>query len=154
MNPRAACIVLMLLLLGIVPAALQARPDFAGTWKLVEYRIGDKVTPTQNGLVGGAAVNCGLHCTITQTADTLTLSRTPAKDGTKPRDEVVFLDGRPATNVTTVTWKGATLTLVRTFASIVVTQTISLDGDRLVFSASVGGAAGPYVLTYERATAP
>jgi hypothetical protein len=140
----------MLLLLSDT-ISQQRTPDFSGTWTLAEFRIGDEPAAGSSPIIGGAAVNCGVACTITQTLDTLTVSRAPAKDGAKPRDEVVHLDGRPMSGNTTAKWDGTKLVLVRSFLEIVVTQTLSLEKERLMVVVAVATAkTGPYTLTYER----
>ena len=120
----------------------------------------------QSEIVGGAPINCGRGCTIVQTADTLRVSRThgpgsdrgaragaPApdseKEGAKPREDVVYLDNRTTPGNTTVArLDGSRLVLVRSFASINVTQTLSLEKERLVVEVTVAGArTGPYRLT-------
>jgi hypothetical protein len=130
----------------------QRKPDFSGTWTLVEFRIGNAPASGQSAIVGGAAVNCGLECTIAQTPEVLTVSRAPAKDGTKPRDEVAYLDGRATLPPTTARWEGAKLVLVQSFGGpIVVTQTLSFEKERLVVVVEVATAkVGPYTQIYER----
>jgi hypothetical protein len=158
MNLQTLLVLIATLLIGNDAAEVQRKPDFSGTWTLAHYRIGDKVVwsqgsgGSQNAMVGGAAVNCGLRCTITQTANTLTVSRA-ANGGAQPPDEVVFLDGRPMANQAAVEWDGSRLTLVRRFAGIVVTQTLAVEKDRLIVVAALASSdVGPYVLTYERAS--
>ena len=145
-------------------AAHQSKPDFSGTWTLVDFRSGtDPDTARrgvgtgggaagQTGVVSGAAVNCGVECTITQTADTLTVSRPAGRDGTKPPDGVVYLDGRPMSGNVTVKWDDAKLVLTRRILEpLVVTQTFSREDDRLIVVAAIGdGKVGPFTLTYHR----
>jgi len=151
-----------MLLLGGDVTTQQRKPDFAGTWTLVEFRIGDEPAAKESPVVGGAPVTCGSECTVTQTPESLTVSRAPAKEGAKPQAEVVHLDDRTMSRNITVKWNGDQLVLVPigvkaiptvddSFASIVVTQTLSLEKKRLKVVVEVASArTGPYVLTYER----
>jgi hypothetical protein len=70
-----------------------------------------------------------------------------------PRAAVVYLDNRLVSGNATVTakWDGTRLVLARTFASINVTQTLSIEKERLIVDVAVAASrVGPYRLTYER----
>jgi hypothetical protein len=143
----------MMLILGSDPASQQRTPDFSGTWTLVEFRIGNEPAKNQSEIVGGAPINCGRVCTILQSPEMLKVSRVPDKEGTKPSDEVVYLDNRTVAGNATVNakWDGPRLVLGRSFASINVTQTLSIEKERLTVDVAVEGSrVGPYRLTYER----
>ncbi len=129
----------------------QQKTDFSGTWKLMEYRYGDKVMSTKNPIVSGAPLNCGVQCTITQTAESLTVSRKPSPSGETPRGESVFLDGRSMANRMTATLAGPVLRLTQAFAHITVTQTVVREGNKLIMVTTVAESpTAPYSLTYER----
>jgi len=153
MNLRGACLVLVLVLGVKGVAGVQPKPDFSGTWTLVEFRYGEKVMPTDNPMVSGAVLNCGQRCTITQAAESLALSRTPTPKDPRPRDEAVFLDGRPMMNQRTARWEAAILRLSQRLGGLVVTQTLAIEQGKLVFETTVAETkVAPYTLTYERVT--
>jgi hypothetical protein len=144
---------MVLQILGSDLANQQRTQDFSGTWSLVEFRIGEDPATNQSEIIGGAPINCGRECTIVQSPDMLRVSRFPNKEGTMPRAAVVYLDNRLVSGNATVTakWDGTRLVLARTFASINVTQTLSIEKERLIVDVAVAASrVGPYRLTYER----
>jgi hypothetical protein len=151
-------LLLAALVVGSGGPGSQRQPDFSGTWTLVDFRSAsdpasaERGAEGQSGVVGGAVLNCGRECTITQTPGTLTVSQPAGQDGTKPRDGAVYLDGRPMSGKTTLKWDGTKLVLTRTIAEpLVVTQTLSLEEERLIIVVAMSaGKAGPFTLTYKR----
>jgi hypothetical protein len=144
---------MVLQILGSDLANQQRTQDFSGTWSLVEFRIGEDPATNQSEIIGGAPINCGRECTIVQSPDMLRVSRFPNQEGTMPRAAVVYLDNRLVSGNATVTakWDGTRLVLARTFASINVTQTLSIEKERLIVDVAVAASrVGPYRLTYER----
>lgn len=137
---------------GSEPGSQQRPTDFSGTWSLVEFRIGNEPATSQSEIIGGAPINCGRGCRILQSPEMLKVSRVPDQSGAKPREEVVYLDNRPVPGVTmNAKWDGQRLVLGRTFASINVTQTLSIEQKRLTVDVAVAGSrVGPYRLIYER----
>jgi hypothetical protein len=140
-------------------AEAQRRPDFGGTWVLVEALVsgstrgaadagggGPVRTPTTT--IGGAPFNCGRECTIVQKNQTLTveaakLADFPGKDPYQPTPAVTFhLDGRQAEVVNSFTprqriavtakWDGNTVQIESATEWLKRTQSLSLDGGRLV----------------------
>jgi hypothetical protein len=147
------------LMLNEMPAA-QRRPDFSGTWTLVD--MVDQGPGRGGGSRSGAAakvsdirgtlVNCASECTIVHTDATLTVSRPPNEKGVAPPTMVVNLDGRPTRGrVVTVRWEGDKLVITRAFAgAFTVTQTLNLkDGKLTVHDVFSMGDVGPVTLTYE-----
>jgi hypothetical protein len=139
--------------------AQRGRPDFSGNWILADFRSATDPAPDkpgltgQSGVVGGAVVNCGQVCTITQTPETLTVSRPVQKEGAKPpQDGVVYMDGRPKPANTTAIWEGEKLVLKRTIAPpLAVTQTFAREGDKLIMVVAIGAnKVGPFTLTYTK----
>jgi len=153
---RLTLIVTALLFLSVGGPIVYAQPktDFSGKWTLVDYRYGDKVMSTKNPIVSGAPLNCGVQCTIAQTAESLTVSRSPSPSGERAREESVFLDGRSMANQMTATSEGAVLRLTQAFANIAVTQTLAREGNKLIMITTVAQSpTAPYKLTYERSPA-
>lgn len=146
------------LLFGSGGSLPQRQTDFSGTWTLADSRSGSdpasggRGTAVRSGEVGGAVVNCGVECAITQTSETLTVSRPAGQDGKKTPDGIVAIDGRPMSGNTTAKWDRGKLVLTRSLTpSFVVTQSLSLEGDRLTIVVAIGdNTVGPFTLTYTR----
>jgi hypothetical protein len=160
--PRpGAFVVLTAAVLLTDAVAAQRKPDFSGTWTLVD--MVDRGPGRGGGARSGAAakvsdiagtlVNCASECTIVQTDTTLTVSRPPNVKGVVPPPIAVNLDGRPTPGRTlTVRWDGDKLVITRAFAgAFAVTQTLTLqDGKLTVHDVFSMGDVGPITLTYEK----
>lgn len=159
----------------LVGADLQAQvPDFSGGWKLVQDR--DATPPTRGarqqvaGRAAGGAIGAGLgeNFTLTQTAETLTITRaTPAGeiqmvhnlDGS-PRENRVTMREREIVQRSTAKWEEGKLVIVTSMqvpgmdATRETTMTLSLVGEHLVVENIRPGRAGAEARTvttrYER----
>lgn len=152
--------------LGPISGAAQRRPDFSGTWVLVEALAGGPGRRTPDGpasegprrtsstTVSGAPFNCGRGCTISQKGQTLTIEHAqladyPGKDKTRPTPAVtLYLDGRQVKVVdsfgpsrqlpVTARWDGNKVRIEsRTPESAIAqTQLLSLEKGQLVVASS------------------
>ena len=110
----------------------QSKPNFSGTWVLVEMvdrgsgRGGG--SPAKVSDIGGTPVNCAAECTIVQTETSLTVSRPPNEKGIVYPDMVVNLDGRQTPGrAISIQWEDSRLIIARALTgALTITQTLSL----------------------------
>jgi hypothetical protein len=156
-------------ILVIGAAAAQSKTDFSGQWSLVAApgmgggsgRGGRGGGGAVTSIISGAPVNCGRECTMTQDVRTLTISRPANQQGIKPPDVVLNLDGRESTIIQSLEppveykagakWDGGKLVVIRSMGKDNVTQTISIQDDKLTVVSlfNVEGAV-PVTLTYAK----
>jgi hypothetical protein len=147
----------------------QGTPSFSGTWVLSPEsasRAGGtrpgtataagssaRARSSTAGEIGGSAFTCGVECTITQTARTLTIRRPANAEGVTPPVVVLNLDGSDSRNqqagraadpltdyVAHAKWSGHTLVVTRALGEggqIVTTQTLSIQGGKLAIAHSI-----------------
>jgi hypothetical protein len=150
-------------------ATAQGTPNFSGTWVLspesaskaggtrpgTATAVGSSARARSStaGEIGGSAFTCGVDCTITQTAKTLTIRRPANADGVTPPVVVLNLDGSGSKNqqagraggpltdyVAHAKWSGHTLVVTRALGEggqIVTTQTLSIQGGKLAIAHSI-----------------
>jgi hypothetical protein len=140
-------------------AFAQKPTSFAGTWvrEAPAGGGGGGGGGRQGGGGGGGAFNCGMECTIVQDAKTLTIKRASMKEGapapadiviTLGGDSKIMMGGRGGGTEVTVNskWDGAKLVLSMTRdmqgTPVTSTQTISMEGGKLVIESTGPGRGG------------
>ncbi len=136
--------------------AAQAKPSFAGEWKIV-------ADPAADG-GGGRGGGPGMDLTITQGATAMTLEymKPPAPvkltyklDGSVSKNMMAGRGGgAPTEQVSKAMWAGNTLLVTTTTGAGEEKRTFSMDGDYLVVETSAparnGGAPNITKVTYQR----
>lgn len=122
----------------------QQRPDFSGTWILIESLTNSSrgssgasggMARTSANTAGGAAFNCGAGCVITQKGPTLTIEKAQladyaGKDTSKPTPSITFrLDGQETRLVNTFS---PSQTLMATARWVDDTIQIATAGDEYI----------------------
>ena len=152
----------------------QAKPSFAGKWTLVPDPNaaaagggGGGGRRGGGGGGGGGGFACGMECTITQDATTLTITRTVAgREGGAPTEvkTVLKLDGTDSSNpgrgggdpiISKAKVEGDKLVVSTTRTqgenTVTATQTVSIVGGNLVVVSSSGReGAAPVTTTYKK----
>jgi hypothetical protein len=138
--------------------AAQAKTNFAGKWTM-EPPAGGAQAGGGGGMGGGRGFGgrggFGQACTITQDANTLTVEYT---QGQNPVKLTYKLDGSESTNkvmmrggemdqVSKASWDGASLKIVTTGQNGDTTRVLSLEGGKLVISATLPGRDGSPMTT-------
>jgi hypothetical protein len=144
--------------------------DFSGAWALVSSRYAGRgrgrtgageagEREVKVSIASGAPVNCGIGCTIVQDARTLTISRSVEPVAPPPDIGVVVLnlDGSESTITQSnggqfaanAKFDGAMLLVTRDIAfSYSVTQTLSIEDDKLKIVTTFSAADAPMTMTY------
>ena len=157
-----------LLFAANVSVSAQA-PNFAGKWTRVDDPAAAQAGGgggRGRGMGGGGlgVFNCGMECTITQDAKTLTINRTqPGREGGAPTtvtttitlggESKITTQGRGGEMVTTANakWDGTKLVITSTRdmqgTPATATQTISMDGGNMVVETNAPGREGAPVTT-------
>ena len=150
----------LLLVLSIVAA--QNRTDFSGHWSLVTSQSGGggggrSGSRGNEGVkvsyVSGAAINCGIECTIVQDPKALKILGPVHQQGMKFPDVVLSLDGRESTVAqflkTLAKWDGDKLVVTSSMGSSTATQTMSVEDGKLTI-VTIFNVEGfpPLTLTY------
>ena len=142
----------------LVSAGLSAQaPNFAGKWTLVPDPNAAAGGGGKGGRGGGGGGFCGMECTITQDAKTLTVVRTTQAgeqkavynlDGSDSKNSVPGRQGGAPTDVVSkATVAGGKITIASTREfngnQIKTSQTLSLDGGNMVIETSTDMGQGP-----------
>lgn len=129
---------------SIVGVSSQSRPDFSGTWVPADANA----RPVS---VSGGVFNCGAECTLTQSDQTLTVSKPANVQGVKPRDTVINLEST-AGATSPAQWDGSVLVLTRALGPTKVVQKLSIEGGRLTVVSEVSpGDVAPLTQIYVKA---
>lgn len=150
----------------------QGKTDFSGTWNRDMPAAGAAGAGGggggggqrggggggRGGGFGGGAFNCGATCSITQSGNTITLTRTQGEatikhtfvvDGktVNKNENPARQGGAPTVVESTAKWDGAKVVITRTMdmqgTAVTLTQTLSIEGGKLTIVSTSSMAEAP-----------